>query len=98
MTSSSALTISQTLVLDSRETKRGGAGGAEKDAEWEMRPLTPFVGVLRVKQFSSVRFFSENTMALFRANGPPIYQPWATPKETHPTARLRTESPPQNSV
>ena len=34
---------------------------------------------------------------LFRANGPPIYQHWATPNETHPTEQLRTESPPQKA-
>ncbi len=58
----------------------------------------PFVGVLRVKPISNVRPYPEQTMALFRANGPPRYQPWATPKESRPTDRLRTESPPQKSV
>ena len=47
------------------------------------------------KPISNVRFHPENTMALFRANGPPRYQPWATPKESRPTDRSRTESPPK---
>lgn len=35
----------------------------------------------RSKGRSSVPFYPEKTMPLFRANDPPIYQPWATPKD-----------------
>ena len=45
----------------------------------------PFDRVWGDKSISNVPFYPEHTMALFRANGPPRYQPWATPKETYPT-------------
>ena len=75
----------------------GGAGILPKTVYLATED-NPFARVLRDKSISNVPFYPESTMALFRANGLPTYQPWATPKETHPTARLRTESSPPKSV